>query len=97
MAFVGDQLAPELALPTENAPGLLGTQLISRLRKEFRVELALRQLLDTPTVADLGVAIVQLQADQADRDGLAQLLEELEDLSDESVERELADPEASDG
>jgi NAD(P)-dependent dehydrogenase (short-subunit alcohol dehydrogenase family)/acyl carrier protein len=73
---------------------LLGTHVISRLRREFRVELPLRGLLDGPTVADLGVAIVQLQAQQTDGDTLAQVLAELEGLSDESVEAALADAEA---
>jgi NAD(P)-dependent dehydrogenase (short-subunit alcohol dehydrogenase family) len=76
---------------------LVGTQVISWLRQEFRVELSLRRLLDAPTVADMGVAIVQLQAQQADRDTLAELLSELEELSDESVEASLDDREAVDG
>ncbi len=70
---------------------LVGTQVISWLRQEFRVELSLRRLLDAPTVADMGVAIVQLQAQQADHDTLVELLSELEGLSDEVVEASLGD------
>ena len=72
---------------------LLGTQVISRLRREFGVELALRQFLDTPTVADLAVAIVQLQAQQTDVETLSSMLAELEELSEEGVSTALADAE----
>jgi acyl transferase domain-containing protein/acyl carrier protein len=41
---------------------LLGTQLVSRLRQRFSVELPLRQFFDGPTVGDLGMLI------QAERD-----------------------------
>jgi acyl carrier protein len=38
---------------------LLGTQLISRLRAAFRIELPLRRLFDSPTIAGLAAAIEQ--------------------------------------
>ncbi len=57
---------------------LLATQVISRLRQAFQVELPLRYLFDTPTVADLAVAIAQKIAEQTDSELLEQMLAELE-------------------
>jgi acyl carrier protein len=39
---------------------LLGTQLIGRIRAIFGVELGLRTLFDTPTIADLSTEIERL-------------------------------------
>ncbi len=41
---------------------LLATQVISRLRGLFQVELPLRLMFESPTIAELGEAITQLQA-----------------------------------
>lgn len=57
---------------------LLATQVISRLRQALQVELPLRYLFDTPTVADLAVAIAQKLAEQTDNELLEQMLAELE-------------------
>lgn len=57
---------------------LLATQVISRLRQAFQVELPLRYLFDSPTVADLAVAIAQKLAEQTNNELLEQMLAELE-------------------
>ncbi|MBD1902829.1 non-ribosomal peptide synthetase [Trichocoleus sp. DQ-A3] len=69
---------------------LLATQVISRLRDAFNVEFPLRQFFDSPTVADLAVAIAQKLAEQTDEEMMAQMLAELEEISEEEVREVLA-------
>ncbi|MBD2741474.1 non-ribosomal peptide synthetase [Coleofasciculus sp. FACHB-1120] len=69
---------------------LLATQVISRLRDAFNVELPLRQFFDFPTVADLAVAIAQKLAEQTDEEMMAQMLAELDEISEEEVREVLA-------
>jgi acyl carrier protein len=57
---------------------LLATQVVSRLRDAFGIEVPLRALFESPTVAELSLSIAQVQAQQAAPDDLARLLEELE-------------------
>ncbi|WP_426751163.1 SDR family NAD(P)-dependent oxidoreductase [Myxococcus sp. Y35] len=57
---------------------LLGTQLLSRVRELFQVDLTLRGLFETPTVASLALSIVKHKAASVDPDMLEALLAELE-------------------
>ena len=68
---------------------LLATQVISRVRSTFRVQLPLRSLFDSPTVAGLADEIARIPQTSEDED-VAKLLRELEGLSDEEAERLLA-------
>ena len=69
---------------------LLATQVISRVRNTFRVQLPLRSLFESPTVAGLADQIAQLQPRASEDEEVAKLLRELEGLSDEEAERLLA-------
>jgi NAD(P)-dependent dehydrogenase (short-subunit alcohol dehydrogenase family)/acyl carrier protein len=69
---------------------LLATQLTTRLKVTFKVELPLRRLLATPTVAGLAEVVIQAQAEQVDDETLAQMLADLEALSDEDTATLLA-------
>jgi acyl carrier protein len=57
---------------------LLANQVISRVQQEFGVDLPLRRLFEAPTIAELGVLILEAQATSVGDDQLAGLLAELE-------------------
>jgi acyl carrier protein len=75
---------------------LLATQLISRLRREFEVNISMSLMLETPTIANLAQAIENLlEDDQVSSDNLAEVLSVLEKLPPEEAlalldEREVA-------
>ena len=60
---------------------LQATQLLSRLKENFHVDLPLSAIFEAPTVADLTLVIVQRQAEQADSETLVQVLAEIEQLA----------------
>jgi acyl carrier protein len=74
---------------------LVATQLISRIRQAFQVELPLKVIFSTaaPTIAELSEVITRYQIEQADEAEIAATLEELNDLSDEEVKALLASEE----
>lgn len=61
---------------------LLATQVVSRMRKEFQLEIPLRSLFETPTVAGLAEKIESSRADNT-----ARLLADLEEISDDEAAR----------
>ena len=65
---------------------LMATQVISRLRNAFQVEsLPLRRLFETPIIAELVTAVVQFQVEQEDEEEMRQILDRLEQLTDDEV------------
>ena len=68
---------------------LLGTRAISRLRDAFGVDIRLRQLFEKPTIAALAAIVAEQQA-AVTAPETQRLVEDLLQLSDEEVERELA-------
>jgi amino acid adenylation domain-containing protein len=70
---------------------LLATQIVARLRALFQVELPLPALFETPTVAGLSETLRSLGSD-GESEGLAGVLEELEQLSEDEVRFRLSLP-----
>lgn len=72
---------------------LLATQLISRMRRLFQIEVPLRRLFETPTIADFAEIVSKIRGDQpesriakiAEVDE-KQLLDQLDQLSDEDID-----------
>jgi amino acid adenylation domain-containing protein len=69
---------------------LTAIRLISRIRSAFEVDLPLRTLYDSHTVADLAVAVVKAQAERTEREELERMLAELEGISDDEAQSLLA-------
>ena len=67
---------------------LLATQFISRVRETFDVELELRTLFESPTVAQIAEVIAsKLQTQTQTADAVADLLAQLEEMSEDEVRR----------
>ncbi len=64
---------------------LLATQLTSRLRDLFSVELPLRRLFETPTIAGLALVIAQSLADQEEAQDLNRMLAEIEEIPNDQA------------
>ncbi|HET9866803.1 MAG TPA: beta-ketoacyl synthase N-terminal-like domain-containing protein [Nitrospira sp.] len=60
---------------------LMATQLVANLRQRLRVDVAIRDLFEGPTIAELASHIVRAQAEVADIDTLSALLDELEEAA----------------
>ncbi len=70
---------------------LLATQVISRVINAFKVELPIKSLFESPTVADMAVVITENMAKKVGDEELALMLAELESISDEEARQRLAD------
>ena len=69
---------------------LAATRVVSRVIDRFKVELSIKSLFESGTVADMAEIIVQNQAKKVGLKDLGGMLNELEALSDEEAQRLLA-------
>jgi amino acid adenylation domain-containing protein len=70
---------------------LLATQVISRLRKAFCIDLPLRSLFESPTIAESAELVVAQQFEQAESAALEFILAEVDELSDNDAKLLLAE------
>jgi hypothetical protein len=64
---------------------LLATRVISRIRDEFNVDLPVRRMFETPTIEALALSVVEATLEAQSMDETAQLLAEIEQMSDEEA------------
>jgi acyl transferase domain-containing protein/acyl carrier protein len=76
---------------------LVAIQAISRLRREFDVDLPMSALFEHPTVSSLAAAILETRSEADEMLEMEQLLAEIEGLSPEQVRAALADEQPETG
>jgi acyl carrier protein len=70
---------------------LLATQVISQVRETLRIELSLRSLFETPTLAQFAEQIEAVRrAEQGNIEKVARILEKVQQMSDDEVRTMLA-------
>jgi acyl carrier protein len=74
---------------------LLAAQVVAQVRSDFAVELPMHSLFTMPTIASLSAEIGRMM-ESGNQDETDSLLARLEHLSDEEVERMLAEPSSLD-
>ncbi len=65
---------------------LLATQVMSRMQNAFSVELPLRQMFESPTVAELAIIITETQHKRGSDTQQAQILRELDSMTEEDAQ-----------
>ena len=70
---------------------LLAMQFMNQLRNKFEVELPLRALFDNPTIEGVALELMKIQAAGMSGSEWSGLLANLESLSNDELEAELAD------
>jgi acyl carrier protein len=60
---------------------LLATQVVSRVRKTLKVDLPLRAIFDSPTIAELATTVESMSQEPDDAEKLAELLKQMDQLS----------------
>ena len=68
---------------------LKATQVMSRVRETFRINLAVRILFEAPTVAELASRVAQSFSDPSEIEEIARYVAEVASLSDDEIKRQL--------
>jgi amino acid adenylation domain-containing protein len=74
---------------------LSASRVVSKVIQSFQLELPLKTLFDSPTVAEMAAVIIQNQANQATDQDLERLLSEVEAMPEAEAGRKLASTRAS--
>ena len=70
---------------------LQATRVLTRLSQSTQIDIPLRTFFENPTVEELAMEMTQLQVDQENDQDIMQMIEELEDLSEEEISALLRD------
>ena len=70
---------------------LAAMRVVSRVIQTFQLELQVKALFDSPTVAEMAILITQNESKRASEVDLAQMLRELEAMTEEEVQKLLTD------
>jgi amino acid adenylation domain-containing protein len=70
---------------------LAASRVVSRVIQTFAVELPVKALFDAPTVAEMAAIVEQNQAKRASDENLAQMLREVEAITEDEARKQLAD------
>ncbi len=68
---------------------LIATQIISRMRIAFSIEMPLRPIFESQTVAEMAAIITEIQVGRTSEAELGQMLGEVEAMTEEEVERRM--------
>jgi acyl carrier protein len=68
---------------------LSATRVVSRVLKQFQLDIPLQPLFQSPTVADMAAAITEHQAKKLGEKDLERILTELESMSDEEAQKSM--------
>ncbi|MDP9131420.1 MAG: phosphopantetheine-binding protein, partial [Candidatus Binatota bacterium] len=66
---------------------LLATQIISRIRNAFSIEVPLRRVFESQTVAEMAAIVTEIQVKRTSEAELAQMMREVEAMTEEEVQR----------
>ena len=69
---------------------LAATRIVSQVLKKFQFEMPIKALFDSPTVAEMAVIITENQAKRVSDEELAQMLREVEAMTEEEAQKQLA-------
>ncbi|HWP42475.1 MAG TPA: amino acid adenylation domain-containing protein [Blastocatellia bacterium] len=69
---------------------LMATQVISRMQAAFHMDIPMRLVFDNPSIADVALAVTEMQIEQETDDEIARILEEVTQLTEAELEGALA-------
>ncbi len=70
---------------------LIATQIVSRIRETFQIQLPLRSLFEKPTIAELAELINEERSRKMDSADMSRILTELESMSDDEAQRSVTE------
>ena len=66
---------------------LTAARVVSQVIKTFQLDLPVKSLFDSPTVAEMAIVVAQNQAKKVGQEELARLLSELESITEDEAQR----------